>query len=147
MKASEATVRRQLKLSMAMPGMSRGRGCNSEMPVGSGNFFINDTAKDISVINQTVKPDTTEIWEVYNDSTMMHPFQIHHGVFQIPDRDGHRPPVDEMDLKDSVKAGLGQTERFIMRFEDFSDAQTTYVYHCHTLEHEDNGMMGQFVVV
>ncbi|HIC40229.1 MAG TPA: hypothetical protein EYO74_02330, partial [Piscirickettsiaceae bacterium] len=28
-----------------------------------------------------------------------------------------------------------------------SDAKTPYMYHCHILEHEDLGMMGQFVVV
>jgi FtsP/CotA-like multicopper oxidase with cupredoxin domain len=27
------------------------------------------------------------------------------------------------------------------------DATTPYMYHCHILEHEDRGMMGQFVVV
>lgn len=34
-----------------------------------------------------------------------------------------------------------------MRFTDFADPKTPYLYHCHLLNHEDNGMMGQFVVV
>lgn len=148
---SEATVRRQLTLSMVMGmgGMGRGRGRNrgGMSGMGGGNFFINDTAMDMNVINQTVKRDTTEIWEIFNDSMMMHPFHIHHGVFQILDRDGKRPDASEKGLKDTVKVGPGQTVRFIMRFNDFSDPVTPYMYHCHILEHEDNGMMGQFVVV
>tara|TARA_B100000780_G_C21026833_1_gene411647 strand:+ start:416 stop:613 length:198 start_codon:yes stop_codon:yes gene_type:complete len=42
---------------------------------------------------------------------------------------------NEMNFKDSVKVDRGQTVNFIMRFEDFSDAQTPYMYHCHILEY------------
>ena len=38
------------------------------------------------------------------------------------------------------------TVKIIMEFEHFSDPELAYMYHCHILEHEDNGMMGQFVV-
>jgi hypothetical protein len=34
-----------------------------------------------------------------------------------------------------------------MRFEDYTDTDTPYMYHCHLLWHEDQGMMGQFAVV
>ena len=34
-----------------------------------------------------------------------------------------------------------------MRFTDYADPATPYMYHCHLLRHEDDGMMGQFVVV
>ena len=34
-----------------------------------------------------------------------------------------------------------------MRFSDYADPDTPYMYHCHLLHHEDSGMMGQFVVV
>ncbi len=30
---------------------------------------------------------------------------------------------------------------------DYTDANIPYMYHCHFLEHEDNGMMGQFTVI
>jgi hypothetical protein len=39
------------------------------------------------------------------------------------------------------------TARVIMRFDDFADPDMPYMYHCHMLMHEDEGMMGQFVVV
>ena len=34
-----------------------------------------------------------------------------------------------------------------MRFTDHSDPAFPYMFHCHLLRHEDQGMMGQFVVV
>ncbi|PCJ23450.1 MAG: oxidase [SAR86 cluster bacterium] len=146
MQESEANRTRQLTLSMSM-GMGmrggRGRGGGNMM---SGMFQINGEAMDMNVINQRVSVGDTEIWEITNDSMMMHPFHIHHGQFQILDRDGRPPAPQEMGFKDTVKVGPGQTVRFIMKFEDFSDAETAYMYHCHILEHEDNGMMGQFTV-
>ncbi len=36
--------------------------------------------------------------------------------------------------------------KIIQRFDDFSDPDMPYMYHCHILSHEDNGMMGQFLV-
>jgi len=35
--------------------------------------------------------------------------------------------------------------RFVTSFEDYSDPDTPYMFHCQVLEHEDRGMMGQFV--
>ena len=112
-----------------------------------GEFLINGRPMAMDEINELVPIGSTEIWEIHNDSMMMHPFHIHHGQFQILDRDGVPPRPEEMGFKDTVKVGPGQTARFIMRFENFSDPDTAYMYHCHILEHEDNGMMGQFTVV
>jgi FtsP/CotA-like multicopper oxidase with cupredoxin domain len=41
----------------------------------------------------------------------------------------------------------GETVNLIMRFTDYTDPNAPYMYHCHLLNHEDNGMMGEFVVV
>ncbi len=137
---SDAVTTRKLTLSMAM-GMGMGRAGS-----GGGNFFINGQAMDMEVVNYRVRKDTVEIWEITNDSMMMHPFHIHHSQFQILDRNGKPPKADEKGLKDTVKIGPGETVRFIMRFETYADPNTAYMYHCHILEHEDNGMMGQFTV-
>lgn len=37
--------------------------------------------------------------------------------------------------------------RIIIRFSDFADSLMPYMHHCHILTHEDEGMMGQFVVI
>jgi FtsP/CotA-like multicopper oxidase with cupredoxin domain len=49
--------------------------------------------------------------------------------------------------KDTVFIPPGSTVRFALRFSDYTDPTTPYMYHCHVLAHEDNGMMGQFTVV
>lgn len=41
----------------------------------------------------------------------------------------------------------GDTVRIIMPFDRYADPQVPYMYHCHIMEHEDAGMMGQFLVV
>ena len=35
----------------------------------------------------------------------------------------------------------------ISKFEDFADDEVPYTYHCHMLHHEDDGMMGSFLVI
>ncbi len=37
--------------------------------------------------------------------------------------------------------------RLAVQFGLHTDPDTPYMFHCHLLRHEDNGMMGQFVVV
>ena len=155
LQVSEASRTRRFALSMPMGmGMmaagNRGngnRGGRGMMGGMGGDFLINGQAMAMDVINETVPINSTEIWEIHNDSMMTHPFHIHHGQFQVLDRDGRPPLPEEMGYKDTFKVGPGQTARFIMRFENYSDAETAYMYHCHILEHEDNGMMGQFTIV
>ncbi len=53
----------------------------------------------------------------------------------------------EAGYKDVVMIAPMETVRFITKFEDFADASMPYMYHCHILMHEDDGMMGSFVVV
>ncbi|NQV70382.1 MAG: multicopper oxidase domain-containing protein [Pseudohongiella sp.] len=114
---------------------------------GGGNSSINGRRMELNFINERIKFNTTEVWELSNNSPMMHPFHVHHGQFQILDRNGQPPPENEMGWKDTVKVRSGEHMRIIMRFTDYIDEQNPYMYHCHILEHEDQGMMGQFLVV
>lgn len=114
---------------------------------GGGDYFINGRQMAMDYINERVKLGDTEIWEVFNSSPMPHPFHIHSGQFQILDRDGIAPPPHELGFKDTVLVKGRETVRVILSFTDFSDAEHPYMYHCHMLEHEDRGMMGQFLVV
>jgi FtsP/CotA-like multicopper oxidase with cupredoxin domain len=41
----------------------------------------------------------------------------------------------------------GESVRLVVRFSDYTDPGLPYMFHCHILQHEDRGMMGQFVVV
>ena len=114
---------------------------------GGGQFSINGRRMAEDYINERIEYNTTEIWELTNTSPMMHPFHVHNGQFQILDRGGYPPPDNELGWKDTVKVEPDELVRIIMRFTDFRDEENPYMYHCHILEHEDRGMMGQFLVV
>ena len=88
-----------------------------------------------------------ERWDVRNTSRDTHVLHIHDVQFQILTRNGVAPSVGEAGWKDSVLMPLGGTTSLLMRFEDYADPETPYMYHCDVLEHEDEGMMGHFVVV
>lgn len=111
------------------------------------NFTINGAQFDEGVINFQVEQDSVLIWNLTNQSMMPHPWHIHGNYFYINSIDGSAPPAHMQGRKDVVTvAPMGGTAQIIMKFEDFSDAMMPYMYHCHILSHEDNGMMGQFLV-
>lgn len=152
---TDAVRLRNFKLSMVMGmgggmmgnrGGGGGNGGGMRGRMGGGNFFINDRAMDMGVINERIPIGSLEVWQIENDSIMMHPFHVHHGQFQLIGRNG-RPPVGiELGEKDTIKVAPGETLQFLMKFDRFADPDHAYMYHCHILEHEDNGMMGQFTV-
>ncbi len=117
------------------------------MGMMGGGFMINNTQMDMKVINETVQKGVTEIWEVENRSPMSHPFHIHNTQFRILDRNGRAPDQDETGLKDTVLVFPNEVVRILIRFDHYTDPKVPYMYHCHILEHEDAGMMGQFTVV
>ncbi|ASP29181.1 oxidase [Qipengyuania flava] len=132
----DAVRTRRFVLEMGM-GMRMMRG---------GGFTINGKSMDMQRIDESVKVNTTEIWQVENASMMAHPFHIHDVQFRILDRNGRSPDAAEQGLKDTVVVYPGETVRLLLRFEDYTDPDLPYMYHCHILEHEDAGMMGQFTV-
>jgi len=119
-----------------------------ELEMGfSGPMKINGQSMDLDRIDETIEVNDTEIWEIINKSEMPHPFHVHDIQFLILTRDGSPPPDNEAGWKDTVLVMPGKTVRIIARFSDFVDPVNPYMFHCHILEHEDAGMMGQFVVV
>jgi len=137
---SDAVLTRSFLLEM--PGMGPMR----MMGLGGG-FTIDGQAMDMDRVDEVVKIGDTEIWEITNTGPMIHPFHIHNTQFRILDRDGRTPPANEAGLKDTVVVDPGETVRLLVRFENYTDEKRPYMYHCHILEHEDAGMMGQFTVV
>ncbi len=112
-----------------------------------GTFTINNKAMDLNRIDETITLGATEVWQVTNNHAMPHPFHIHDELFQILTRNGVAPPANERGWKDTVLLKPREVVRFIVQFKDYADATHPFMYHCHILEHEDNAMMGQFVVV
>ena len=77
----------------------------------------------------------------------VHNFHIHDAAFRILDINGELPPEYERGRKDTVFIPDGAVVRMAVEFGDHADLQFPYMYHCHLLRHEDDGMMGQFLLV
>lgn len=136
---SDAVKTRQFMLEMKMGPL---------VMLGLTNsHIINGKAMKMNRIDEIIQMGDTEIWQLGNTSPIPHPFHIHDIQFQILDRNGVRPHPGERGLKDTVLINPGDRLRVIAKFQDYADPDSPYMYHCHILEHEDAGMMGQFVVV
>lgn len=112
-----------------------------------GPFLINGSTFDMGTINETIPLGNREIWSLTNQTPIAHPFHIHDVQFRILDINGNPPPPELQGLNDVVlvPGGMGNI-RFITEFLDFANDTIPYMYHCHMLTHEDQGMMGQFIV-
>ena len=115
--------------------------------LGPNAFLLGHKLFDINYINHTVDIDAIEIWELKSSSIFAHPFHIHDVEFKILTRNGVAPSAEEAGWKDVVLVKANETVRFIAKFDDYADATHPFMYHCHITLHEDEGMMGQFVVV
>lgn len=85
--------------------------------------------------------------------SMPHPIHIHGLQFQVVERQvsadlraywetlglGY---VDE-GWKDTVLVMPGEQVKLLLRFEDYTGL---FLYHCHNLEHEDAGMMRNYLI-
>ena len=94
-----------------------------------------------------ITKDTIEVWKVTALDGELHTFHVHDVQFQVLSRNGRPPPPELSGWKDTVLVRRGERYRLIMRFADYADPATPYMFHCHVLKHEDSGMMGQFVVI
>ena len=124
----------------------------------NGRTFDMDAVAD----DERVKSGDLEVWEFVNKTNpgemmdpmgMAHPFHIHGTQFQIIDRqvlpelkagwgtvrDGY---VDE-GWKDTFLLMPGERVRLLSRFGDHVGK---FVFHCHNLEHESQGMMRNYEV-
>ena len=118
-------------------------------PVGQveGPFNINGTHFDMGVINETVYLNDTEKWRITNNTGIAHPFHIHDVQFYLLNVNGNAVPPHERGQKDVVLVLPQQYVEFIAKFENFANDTIPYMYHCHMLHHEDEGMMGSFRVI
>ncbi len=112
---------------------------------------------------EKVKLNTSEVWEFVNGGggrgmmggmmQMPHPVHIHGLQFKIIERindggfdetfDSFKDGFVDEGWKDSFLLLPGTRVKVLLRFEDFTGM---YLYHCHNLEHEDMGMMRNYLV-
>lgn len=115
--------------------------------LAEGPFGMNNTSFDMEVINEVVYLNTTETWTLVNKTMVAHPFHIHDIQFNVLSKNGLPPDSTQRGWKDVVLVMPNDSVTFITKFETFSDPMIPYMYHCHLLHHEDDGMMGSFVVL
>jgi FtsP/CotA-like multicopper oxidase with cupredoxin domain len=130
---------------------------------------VNRTFRDAA--NFYIDYDGWEVWNILNLSPVVHPIHLHLVQFQTiglgrqrfdiqgfnNDVGGTSTPVTYMEpgtldasdqgWKDTIRVGRpdgsGELVTIAARFEGGTGR---YMYHCHILEHEDEGMMRTFVV-
>ena len=137
--ASKAVRRRRLNLTLGM-GMGRmmGRGMGRGM---QGVHGIDGRPFDMRRIDQRVRLGDVEVWEVSGDM-MRHPFHMHGVHFEVLRRDGRAPGVTDRGRRDTVL--VQEPVELLVQFTHPA-TETPFMYHCHILEHEDHGMMGQYL--
>ena len=103
--------------------------------------------------DEKVRLNTLEEWEFINKGggrgmmgamEMPHPMHLHGMQFQVLERHGvlHDGYVDE-GWQDTVLLMPGERIRLLIRFGDYPGL---YLYHCRNLEHEDMGMMRNYLI-
>jgi FtsP/CotA-like multicopper oxidase with cupredoxin domain len=105
---------------------------------------INGREYDLERIDERVSSGAVEHWDFFNSSDEPHPMHLHGAQFQITQRDG-APSDDPKDKgwKDVVLVQAQQTVRVVVQF---AEHEGLFVAHCHNLEHEDTGMMINFLI-
>jgi FtsP/CotA-like multicopper oxidase with cupredoxin domain len=102
--------------------------------------------------NERVRPGTVEEWEFINPSgpmAMAHPIHLHGSQFRIIERQhgpgarALREGVFDEGWQDTFLLLPGDRVRLRVRFERYPGM---FLYHCHNLEHEDMGMMRNYLV-
>ena len=102
----------------------------------------------------TVQRGAKEIWEIRNDkASMPHPMHLHGVPFRVLARSGSPQQVapgvvneqgltaTDLGWKDTVLLWPGETVRLAVDFSHPYPGDQVYLFHCHNLEHEDQGMM------
>jgi FtsP/CotA-like multicopper oxidase with cupredoxin domain len=112
-----------------------------------GGRIINGRLMDMDRVDEIVPVGRSEVWSVTNQSSQPHNFHIHDGQFRVLSMDAGPPPAPLAGWKDTVYVAPTTTVEILVRFETYTDPAFPYMYHCHLQVHEDQGMMGQFVVV
>jgi peroxiredoxin len=107
-------------------------------PFTTGFYTINDAAfHDQDPIR--IPLGSPEEWILKaNPGTGPHPFHIHVNPFQIVGYDGPNDRSQVGRWRDTLFLKEGETYRIRQRFLDFPGKT---VFHCHILDHEDQGMM------
>ena len=114
-----------------------------ELDMDDDEMTINGRSMAMGTINERVRRGQWERWRIESDDGS-HPFHIHGCSFLVLSQDGRRVADENAGWKDTV--WVDDDAELLVRFDHEASEAFPYMYHCHILEHEDRGMMGQFTV-
>jgi len=109
----------------------------------AGKWTINGQGFDPSRVDAQPTLGTTERWVFRNPTTQTHLVHVHLGDQKLVSRNGQPPPEYER-LKETWHVQPGEEVVVDIPFTDYVGK---FIFHCHVLEHEDDGMMTQFQTV
>lgn len=124
-------------------------------------WFINgyNFHEDMNAVKVRVARGATERWEIRNDrKSMPHPMHLHGFQFRVLERRGSPSQLrklavtqagltaQDLGLVDTVLVWPGETVAIAIDFSQPFSGEQRYMFHCHNLEHEDQGMMLTYAV-
>jgi FtsP/CotA-like multicopper oxidase with cupredoxin domain len=147
----EFRVTRQVNVSATIP-TTLSTITNLANPVRTRDFSFDGMSKingleyDVNRVDFQVPFGDTELWRFATNGNAPHPVHVHGASFQVVSRTGGRGRVLpwEAGWKDVVLLEDFETVEILIRFDAY---RGEYLLHCHKLEHEDMGMMSNFMVV
>jgi blue copper oxidase len=125
---------------------------------GRGNWTINGWLFDPAQVPVSVQRGAREIWLLENaQSSMPHPMHLHGVPFRVIERLGSPAQVrglagargllpQDQGVVDTVHVWPGESVRIAIDFSHQHSGDQDYVFHCHTLEHAEAGMMLRYAV-
>lgn len=123
-----------------------------------GRFLLNGAAFRLTEVasNERVRLKDTEVWTFANTTGTMimpHPIHLHGPSFRVLERtiqNVHRANWEAMregytdeGWKDTILLMPGESAKILINFGPYDGL---FLYHCHMLEHEDQGMMRNYLV-
>ena len=116
-----------------------------------GLFYITVKGHVPQLFDPNAKPAITttqgavEDWIIENQTNEVHEFHIHQIHFQVRDINGVPVPNGQRQFRDTFEVpywtGKGPYPTVRLRMDFRGAVVGDFVYHCHILDHEDNGMM------
>lgn len=111
----------------------------------SGGAAVNDTLYAPNHPPVSIPWGQVQEWTIVNETSFPHTFHIHQTDFLVTTVNGR--PANEGRLRDNVTIGVHQVngktvgDTVVVRFMFEPIAAGPFVFHCHVLQHEDEGMM------
>lgn len=123
-----------------------------------GHWTINGGVFDHAAVPLTVQRGARETWLIENaERSMPHPMHLHGFSFRVLERLGSPDQIrplagargllpQDLGVVDTLQVWPGESVKIAIDFSHPHTGDQDYVFHCHTLEHAEAGMMMRYAV-